>query len=170
MSHIPAGVIKPESPAALEPLKWLEGTWRCDDVCDGEFPTIKPFKYGEELKFECVGQPMLNYSSFSWHPQKKCPMHQESGFLKIKPGTVQVSLIVAHNFGLTTIEEGSVEGQSLKLTSKEIGRISFSNDVAVTKLVREFTLDGSNLRQTLWMETDKTPLCKHLEANYQKIE
>jgi hypothetical protein len=42
---------------------------------------------------------MLNYRSFSWHPEKKNPMHQESGFVRIKPGTDQVSMIVAHNFG-----------------------------------------------------------------------
>jgi hypothetical protein len=39
--------------AALEPLKWLEGTWRSDnDGGQGEYPTIQPFRYGEEVPFE----------------------------------------------------------------------------------------------------------------------
>jgi hypothetical protein len=37
-------------PAALDPLKWLEGSWRCDDEGQGQYPTIQPFKYGEEVK------------------------------------------------------------------------------------------------------------------------
>ncbi len=36
--------------------------------------------------------------------------------------------------GLTTIEEGSVDGESMTLTSKDIARWSFANDVAVTKV------------------------------------
>jgi hypothetical protein len=52
-----------------------------------------------QLTFVSVGQPMLNFRSFSWHSEKKVPMHQESGFLRIKPGSNQVSMLVAHNFG-----------------------------------------------------------------------
>ena len=36
-------------PSTLAPLKWLEGTWRCEDHGQGEFPTIKPFRYSEEV-------------------------------------------------------------------------------------------------------------------------
>ncbi len=35
--------------AALEPLKWLEGSWRCENEGEGEYPTIESFKYGEEV-------------------------------------------------------------------------------------------------------------------------
>ena len=85
-------------PEALKPLQWLEGSWRCEKSV-GSFPTISDFSYGEELRFEFGGQPMLNYSSNSWNFEKKSPMHRESGFLRIKPGTFEVSLLVAHNFG-----------------------------------------------------------------------
>ena len=56
-----------------------------------------------QLNFECVGQTMLNYRSFSWHPEKKFAMHQESGFLRIRPGTNMVSFILAHNFGKSSV-------------------------------------------------------------------
>jgi len=36
--------------------------------------------------------------------------------------------------GVTTVEEGIVEGQSLTLTTRDVARMSFSNDVAVTKV------------------------------------
>lgn len=97
---VPDGVIVPmPMPKPIEPMAWLIGTWRCENIGAGKYPTVNDFKYGEELTFAYAGKPMLSFSSFSWHPEKKTPMHQESGFLRIKPGTNEVSLLVAHNFG-----------------------------------------------------------------------
>ena len=83
-------------------------------------------------------------------------MHQESGFLRIKPGSNQVSMMVSHNFGVT-----SIGGESVTLTSRD-GRSPI--------IVREFHLDGANLKQIVSMETSKTPLTKHLEVTYSKVE
>ena len=79
MSELPNGIIAKPTPKVVEPLSWLLGTWRCEKGGQGKYPTIKPFNYGEELNFTNVGQPMLNYSSISWHPEHKFPMHQETG-------------------------------------------------------------------------------------------
>lgn len=81
------------------------GKWRTVQA-EGTYPSIQPFTYQEEIEFKSVGQPMLNYVSTSWHPTKLNPMHLESGFLRIKLGTGDVSFMVAHNFGLTSLEEG----------------------------------------------------------------
>lgn len=96
-----AGPIHP----ALEPLEWLIGKWRAVRTM-GTYPSIKPFSYEEELDFVSLGQPMLNYASISWHSTNFNPMHLESGYLRIKPGTKEVSFMVAHNFGITSLEEG----------------------------------------------------------------
>ena len=79
MAEIPNGVVLKPMPKMIEPLSWLIGTWRCENEGHGQYPTIKSFQYGEELCFSNVGQPMLNYSSMSWHPEHKFPMHQETG-------------------------------------------------------------------------------------------
>ena len=79
MAEIPNGVVQKPMPKMIEPLSWLMGTWRCENEGHGQYPTIKSFQYGEELCFSNVGQPMLNYSSMSWHPEHKFPMHQETG-------------------------------------------------------------------------------------------
>ena len=79
MAEIPNGVVLKPMPKMIEPLSWLMGTWRCENEGHGQYPTIKSFQYGEELCFSNVGQPMLNYSSMSWHPEHKFPMHQETG-------------------------------------------------------------------------------------------
>jgi hypothetical protein len=99
MSFVPKGVICQALPKPVESLAWLIGTWRCENTGHGQYPTIKDFKYGEEITFSNVGQPMLNYRCFTWHAEKKHPMHQEFGFLRIKPGTNELSFLVTHNFG-----------------------------------------------------------------------
>ena len=109
-------------PKTLEPLYWLIGTWQTNNPGNGKFLTIETFSYHEEIEFFSIGQPMLNYVAQSWHPESKKPMHREVGFLKIKPNTNELSFYVSHNFGLTTIEEGEVTNEEIKLISTNIAR------------------------------------------------
>ncbi|XP_032691367.1 THAP domain-containing protein 4-like [Odontomachus brunneus] len=156
---------------ALRPLAWLEGTWKIENYGSGKYPTIKDFNYCEEINFTSIGQPMFNYTAQSWHPESKRPMHRETGFLKMIPGTNKVSLVLAHNFGLATIEEGEVTEEAINLKSTEtILRAEGTKSPAVTKLCREFKLVGDYLEQVLYMATSNTPeLTEHLRAKYKKV-
>lgn len=155
---------------ALKSIAWLEGTWRTETVGFGKFPTIKPFNYCEEISFASIGQPMFNYTAQSWHPEAKRPMHREVGFLKVIPGTNKVSLILSHNFGLTTIEEGIIGDKVLNLKTTGILRqTEGTKPPAVTELQREFTLVGNCLQQVLCMATANTPeATEHLRVTYIK--
>lgn len=84
---------------ALTPLTWIIGKWVGENGI-GEYPSIKPFKYCEEIEFKSNGQPLLNFYSRTWHAENKSPMHFESGFLRINPGTNEVALMSSHNFGM----------------------------------------------------------------------
>ncbi|XP_008549240.1 peroxynitrite isomerase THAP4 [Microplitis demolitor] len=156
---------------ALKSLAWLEGTWKTE-AGKGKFPTIKSFGYHEEIRFTSIGQPMLNYESQTWHPEKKTPMHREVGFLKIIPGTNKVKFILSHNFGLTTIEEGVVDAQRIKLDSTSIARVTEgTKDPAVTQLRREFFGNENTLEQIVYMATTNTQeLTEHLRATYIKVD
>lgn len=123
-SHTAGNMQRQPMHEALRPLAWLEGAWRTENTGEGKFPTITSFNFCEEINFSSIGQPMLNYTGQSWHPEKKTPMHREVGFLKIIPGTNKVSLVLAHNFGLATIEEGQVNENEIKLKSTSIARVS----------------------------------------------
>ncbi len=70
-TKVPEGVKELPVPNTVAPLSWLIGTWRCENSGRGVYPTIQSFNYGEEITFANVGQPMLNYSAFSWHPELK---------------------------------------------------------------------------------------------------
>lgn len=152
---------------AVRPLNWLIGKW-VSISAKGYYPTINPFEYCEEIEFTSIGQPMLNYTAKSWHPVKKTPMHLESGYLRIKPGTNEIAFMVAHNFGLTTLEEGCVEDKEIKMISTQIGRMSFSKDPGVIGLERSFKLNGDNLEYTLCMETENVGMTEHLRVMYKK--
>jgi len=154
---------------ALKPLEWLVGKWKSVSA-EGSFPTISPFTYCEEITFTSYGQPMLNYNSVSWHPVKKCPMHLESGFLRIQPGTNNLAFMVAHNFGLSTLEEGELlANNQIKLTSVNVLRMSFAKDPAVIKIERSLQLVNGKLELSLAMQTANTETFQHLKAIYEKI-
>ncbi|XP_043273042.1 peroxynitrite isomerase THAP4-like [Venturia canescens] len=156
---------------AIKSLSWLEGTWRTETIAQGQFPTIKPFTYCDEIKFISIGQPMLNFEAQSWHPEKKNPMHREVGFLKVIPESNKVALVVSHNFGLTTIEEGFIGDNEIKLESVSIARMSQgTKEPGVTKLKRELKLVGNDLEQIVHMATTTTPeYAEHLRARYVKL-
>lgn len=153
----------------LKPLAWLKGTWRTKSPGAGKYPTIQPFRYCEEMSFSSIGQPMLNYSALSWKPDEKTPMHYEVGFLKIIPDTNKVYMLLSHNFGVTTIEEGVVEDKIIELKTTHIGRpTEGTRRPIVLELRRQFALVGDCLEHTLYMATENTKLQEHLRAVYIK--
>ncbi|KAJ2941841.1 hypothetical protein O0L34_g10649 [Tuta absoluta] len=157
---------------ALKPISWLAGKWNTKEG-QGVFPNIPTFQYHEDLEFVCIGQPMFNFLSTSRHPEKQTPMHQERGFLRIKPGTNELAFVVSHNFGLTSMEEGLFDPENNKITLEtvNVSRISFAKPPYVKKFKREFKLiDENTLEVILYMETDNTPLTEHLRAVYKKAE
>lgn len=152
---------------ALEPIKFLIGTWQSTRA-RGHFPEINDFSYDETITFEEIGQPLLNFKSVSKIGQR--PMHLESGFLKINPGTSQLSFLVAHNFGICTIEEGRVEGTTITLESTDIVRASAAKDPSVTKLRRSIKLiDENQLEIKTDMATSRVhETTNHLVVAYRK--
>ncbi|XP_067670231.1 peroxynitrite isomerase THAP4-like isoform X2 [Haliotis asinina] len=152
----------------VKPLEWLLGKWRSEEG-QGKYPTLKDFKYGEEVEFSHVGQPNLQFSAYSWHLENKMPLHREVGFVRIKPGTNQVAFVVAQNIGLSEIEEGEVTGQSLKTTSHTVGRLTFGKPPQTQQIMREFQRSGDILEQVVSMKTENTDMTEHLRIKYKKI-
>lgn len=107
----------------LHVLAWLEGTWVTDEPAVGTYPTIKPFNYYDQINITSTGQPLLNYVAQSWHPDLGTPMHRETGFLQILPGTKKIILSLIDNIGLFTVEQGDLgsdDGSTFELKSTNI--------------------------------------------------
>ncbi|XP_067851734.1 THAP domain-containing protein 4 isoform X2 [Heptranchias perlo] len=153
----------------VEPLSWMLGSWISEPQGEGSYPTIKPFKYMEEVQITHIGQPMLNFSFNGFNPETKKPMHRECGFIRIKPGTNKVAFISAQNTGIVEIEEGEVKDQELTLASQSVARMSFAKEPHVQQITRTFRLtEEGKLEQIVCMATDQQPLLQHLHITYTR--
>lgn len=151
-------------PAELEPLAFLLGVWRGTGT--GEYPTIEPFGYGEEMAFEHVGDAFLLYSQRSWLLSDASPLHFERGFLR--PGTRgRVELALAHPLGLTEVSEGDLDGPTIELASTSVARTPTGS--AVTALVRRYRVSGEVLRYELDMQMDGVAMSRHLTAQLRRV-
>jgi hypothetical protein len=149
----------------VEPLAFLLGTWRGTGA--GEYPTIDSFRYGEEMRFEHVGDPFLLYEQRSWLlGDDPMPLHFERGFLRPGSGPGAVELTLAHPLGLTEIAEGSIRGTHIDVASTTVA--STSTGAPVTRLERRIEVDGDRLRYELRMATTEVLLTLHLVAELQR--
>jgi hypothetical protein len=145
---------------ALAPLL---GVWR--GLGTGEYPTIDPFEYREEVTFAHVGKPFLVYSQRTQSAVDGAPLHAETGYLRVpQPG--QVELVLAHPSGIAEIEVGGfiAEGTriELEMASSQIAMTPTAK--LVTTLGRRFRLDGDELSYALQMGAVGQPTQHHLSA------
>lgn len=153
---------------AVKPIQWLIGKWSSISA-KGQYPTMPSFQYIEDFSFKYVGQPMLKYVSDTLLNNK--PKHLEAGFLRINPGTNKVSFLIAHNFGITTVEEGTtINNNEMNIQTTHVNRMSFACEPYVKSLKRSYKLVGNTLEMVVLMETTNTPLTEHLRAVYKRRE
>ncbi len=165
----PRGSVEAMAPALhddLAPLAFLLGTWRGEG--DGEYPTIEPFRYREELVFDHVGDPFLLYRQSSWLVGDDAPLHFERGFLRPGTDAGAVELTLAHPLGLTEVAEGTISGAELSFASSSVGRTGTGS--AVTALRRRYRLDDDVLSYEIDMAMDETAMTRHLVAALRKVE
>jgi hypothetical protein len=142
-----------------ERLAFLLGTWAGEG--EGEYPTIEPFTYREEVRFWHVGKPFLAYSQRTWHGGDGRPLHGESGYWR-PVGEDRVELVVAHPNGIVEVAEGTSRGTRIELATTAVARTSSAKHVAA--LERSVEVEGDVLRYTLRMGAVGVPLTHHLRA------
>ena len=145
---------------ALAPLL---GTWAGRG--EGNYPTIQPFEYLEEVVFSHVGKSFLAYAQKTKAVADGKPLHAETGYLRVpQPGRVE--LVLAHPSGITEIEVGtySVTGDRIEveLSTTAIGITPTAKEVSA--LGRSLRIDGDELSYTVRMGAMGQPLQDHLAA------
>jgi hypothetical protein len=151
----------------LEALAPLLGTWAGRG--SGEYPTIQPFDYLEEVVFSHVGKAFLAYAQKTKGAADGKPMHAEAGYLRVpEPG--QVELVLAHPSGVTEIEVGTyrVTGDliEIELATTSVGLTPTAKEVSA--LGRSFRIDGDQLSYSVQMGAVGQPLQHHLGAVLQR--
>ena len=150
----------------LEAVAALLGTWRGEG--SGEYPTIDPFEYTEELTFTDLGKPFLHYVQRTWSPAG-APMHTETGYLRVADGT-SVELVLAQPTGQTELAEGplapTADGFAGTLDSRVVNAAS-AKPVEATR--RHLVLAGDVLTTRFAMAAVGVPLTHHLASELHRV-
>jgi hypothetical protein len=150
--------------AVLAPLL---GTWTGQGA--GDYPTIEPFGYVEEVTFGHVGKPFLTYGQRTKSADDGRPLHAETGYLRVaSPGRVE--WVLAHPTGITEIQEGAltVSGTTveMELNATSIGLTATAKEV--TALGRSIRVHGDELTYTVRLGAVGQPLQHHLAATLHR--
>ncbi len=150
---------------ALTPVIFLLGTWRGEG--EGQYPSIKPFRYREEIRFAHNGKPFLIYTQRTEAIDSGQPMHGEAGYLRLV-GDGRVEFVIAQPIGYTEISLGRVDGLRVDVECASVGRTPTAK--AVTSISRSLWMDGETLRYELKMGMDGAPLARHLTASFRRAD
>jgi THAP4-like, heme-binding beta-barrel domain len=148
----------------LAEIAFLLGTWRGEG--EGEWPGIDPFRFGEELVFEHVGEPYLLHTQRSWAFENDEPIHLERGFLR-PAGPGRVELVLAHPLGMAEVAEGTVESRLIEVATTSVALAETAS--GVTELRRRIELQGDELRYELHMAMRETPLTSHIRSRLRRV-
>ena len=146
----------------LEDVAVLLGTWKGDGA--GEYPTIAPFGYVEEVTFGHVGKPFLVYGQRTRALDDGRPLHAETGYLRA-PAPGRIEWVLAHPTGITEVLQGTISTDGefvLDLATTDIGRTDSAKEVDALR--RWFRLDGDTLSYNVRMAAVGIPLRHHLAA------
>lgn len=152
----------PELHPDVAHLSFLLGTWKGKGR--GDYPTIESFEYFEESTYGHVGKPFLTYAQRT-KGVDELPLHAEVGYLR-PVGIDAVELVLAHPFGVTEIQAGSVEGHSLRLTTTSVALTATAKDIR--SLTRSLDVVNGEMTYLIEMAAVGQPLQFHLEARLER--
>jgi len=123
--------IPPNLHPALHKFAWLLGTW--EGGGDGDYPTIEPFAFGQQVIFQQDGRPFMHYMATSWivdaEGNKVRDAAQETGFLRCQEDG-SVEWLLTHNTGFLTLWHGQVDGAKLEVATDAVVRTETAKEVA----------------------------------------
>lgn len=161
---------------ACTPLADLLGTWRGSG--QGEYPTIEPFAYNEEVTFGHAGKPFLAYSQRTTHAETGMPLHSEAGYLRAV-GDTAIELVLVQPSGIIEMHSGhvtAVDNRTRKLDLRLDAVHTTATALSVTDVVRAISFpadsdddEPSELNYTVAMAAVGVELTHHLAGTLHKV-
>jgi len=145
----------------LMPVAWLLGAWHGNG--HGDYPTIDPFAFEQDVVFAHDGRPFLHYFSRSWvteeNGERIRPGAMETGFLR-PAGEGKLELVMAHPTGYAEIWHGEIEGAKMTLSTDVVARTVTSKEYTAGQ--RMYGLVEGSLMYAFDMAAVGQPLQSHL--------
>lgn len=159
--------------ADLVPVAWLLGTWYGSGR--GEYPTIEPFGYDQEVAFAHDGRPFLHYFSRTWvtdaEGERIRPGALETGFLRVRPEKSEegypLELVLAHPTGYAEVWYGIAEAARLTLATDVVARTSTAKDYTAGQ--RMYGLVEGSLMYAYDMAAMEQPMQSHLWGRLERV-
>ena len=143
------------------------GTWGGSGR--GDYPTINPYQYGQEVVFQQDGRPFFHYFARSWiiddAGETVRQAAQETGFLRCLEGG-KLEMVLSHNTGFSEIWYGKAEAGKVELRTAGVSYTETAKEV-----VGGHRLYGNVEGEMLYaydMEAMGQPLQPHLWAKLQR--
>jgi hypothetical protein len=148
---------------AIAPLLPFAGVWRGEGR--GEYPSIEPFGYGEELRITATPKPFLVVTHRTWALDDGRPLHVESGYWRVTGAGLEA--VLAHPFGATEVLLGEIVGTgAVTWRSETVTTTPTAKRIDATS--RELVVDGDTLTYRMAMAAVGEPMTHHLAATLRR--
>lgn len=139
------------------------GTW--SGAGRGDYPTIEPFAYTEEVAIDHIGKPFLTYRQRTWEHGSGQPLHTEMGYFR-PVATNGAELVLAQPSGVVEVLSGSVTGTEMSLATTMVGTTPTAKEVL--RVERRLMVDGDELVYELSMTAVGQSHQRHLLATLHR--
>jgi hypothetical protein len=151
------------------PLVWLLGRWEGAGV--GDYPTVEPFRFGQEIAFTYVpGKPFLTYSSRSWilddDGNLVRPAARETGYWRPQPDS-GLEVLLTHPTGFVEVYLGRTEPARVEMATRGVLKTETAKDYRAGH--RLYGLVNSRLMYVFEMAAMGQDLQPHLSAELQRV-
>jgi hypothetical protein len=158
---------------ALRHLVPFIGLWRGRG--HGEYPTIQPFEYGQEVRVTHDGRPFLRYDSRAWlldaDDKPIRPSHRETGFWRpVMAGdepTDEIEVLLTSATGFLELYLGRVEGVRIELATDAVIRTATAKQVTAGQ--RLYGIVDRALLYAYEMAAVGQPIQAHLSARLERV-
>ena len=152
----------------LMPVVWLLGNWHGNG--QGDYPTIEPYTYEQDVIFAHDTRPFLHYFSRSWITdeagERIGPGALETGFLRVVDGK-QLELVLAHPTGYAEVWYGELDGARISLATDIVARTSTAKEYTAGQ--RMYGLVEGDLLYAHDMAAEGQSMQSHLWGRLQRV-
>lgn len=165
--------VGPDLHPALMGLLPFIGVWRGRG--GGDYPTVEPFEFAQEVRFSHDGRPFLYYESRSWliEPDGTAirPAAREVGWWRpiIVDGkaTDEIEVLLTAPSGIMSLFLGRIDGVRVEVATDAVMRTATAKEVTADK--RLYGIVDRALLYAQEMAAVGQPLQAHLSAKLDRV-